>query len=107
MELLLRDPRKYDLGRGRYRPAPDVARVGTADDEGMSRTAQILAVVALIILVNVGLRFVDFPSANIDLPDIDVPDWLQWANKIKNVLLITLLAVVVIGGVVKEARRKR
>jgi uncharacterized membrane protein len=82
-------------------------RVGTADDEGMSRTAQVIAVVALIILVNVGLRFVDFPSVNVSLPDIDVPDWLQWANKVKNVLLVTLIAAVVIGGVVKEARRKR
>lgn len=72
----------------------------------MSRIASVLAVVALIVLVNVGLRLVDLPAVNVSLPDVDVPDWLQWANKAKNALLVTLLAAVVIGGVVKDARRR-
>ncbi|MDA0169367.1 hypothetical protein OJ998_09745 [Solirubrobacter taibaiensis] len=71
----------------------------------MSSAAKVFAVVALIVLLNVGLRFVDLPSVDISLPNIDVPDWLQWANKVKNVLLLTLLVAVVIGGVVKETRK--
>jgi hypothetical protein len=43
---------------------------------------------------------------DINLPDIDVPDWLQRANKVKNVLLLTLLAAVVIGAVVKDTRKR-
>ena len=35
-----------------------------------------------------------------------MPDWLQWANKIKNVPLLALLVAVVIGAVVKEARKR-
>ncbi len=68
--------------------------------------SKVVAVVALIVLVNVALRFVDLPSVNLSVPDIDVPDWLQWANKVKNVALLALLAAVVIGAVVKEARRR-
>lgn len=72
----------------------------------MSRIASVLVVVALIVFVNVGLRLIDLPSVNVSVPDIDVPDWLQWANKAKNLLLLALLAAVVIGGVVKDARRR-
>lgn len=72
----------------------------------MSRIATVLVVVALVVFLNVGLRLIDFPSVDLSLPDIDVPDWLQWANKAKNVLLLALLAAVVIGGVVKDARRR-
>ena len=67
---------------------------------------KVVAVVALIVLVNVALRFVDLPSVDLSLPDIDVPDWLQWANKVKNVALLALLAAVVIGAVAKEARKR-
>ena len=43
---------------------------------------------------------------DVSLPTIDVPGWLEWVNRGKNVLLLTLLAVVVIGGIVKEARKR-
>ncbi|MDA0182532.1 hypothetical protein OJ997_19640 [Solirubrobacter phytolaccae] len=72
----------------------------------MSRIASVLVVVVLIVAVNVGLRLIDGPSVNVSLPDIDVPDWLQWANKIKNVLLLGLLVAVVIGGVLKDRQRR-
>ena len=63
-------------------------------------------IVALIVLINVGLRFVDFPAVDINVPDIDFPDWLGTVNKIKNVLLAALLAAVVIGGIVRETRKR-
>lgn len=72
----------------------------------MSSAAKVIAVIALIVLVNVGLRFVDLPSVNLSLPHIDLPDWLGTLNKIKNVLLLALLAAVVVGAVVKEARKR-
>lgn len=78
-----------------------------ADDAGMSRIASVLVVIALIVFVNVGLRLIDLPSVDVSLPHIDVPDWLSWINKIKNALLLALLAAVVIGGVVKDRRRDR
>jgi hypothetical protein len=72
----------------------------------MSQLLKVVAVIALIVLVNVGLRLIDLPSVNLSLPDIDVPDWLQWANKVKNVALLALLAAVVVGAVVKETRKR-
>ena len=71
----------------------------------MSRVLSVIAVVALIVAVNVGLRLVDFPSLAVDLPEIDVPDWLQWANKVKNVLLLALLVAVAVGAVAKARGR--
>jgi len=83
-----------------------VARVGSTDDAGMSSAAKVVAVIALIVVLNVGLRFVDLPSVDVSLPHIDLPDWLGTLNKVKNVLLLGLLAAVVIGAIVKEARKR-
>jgi hypothetical protein len=72
----------------------------------MSRIAPVVTVIALIVLVNVGLRFIDLPSVDVSLPSFDVPGWLEWVNRGKNVVLLTLLAVVVIGGISKEVRKR-
>ena len=61
-----------DLGRGGNRPAPNVARVGSADDAGMF---------------------------GIDLPDW--LEWLHWALRIKNSLIIALIVFVVVSALVK------
>lgn len=62
-------------------------------------------IIALIVVLNVVPRLVELPS--IELPSIDVPGWLEWLNRIKNVILLGLLALVVAGGIVTEARKRR
>jgi hypothetical protein len=37
---------------------------------------------------------------------LDLPDWLQWALRIKNLLIGALIVAVVVGGVLED-RRKR
>jgi hypothetical protein len=74
---------------------------------GMSRIASVLVVVALVVFVNLGLRLIDFPSVDVSLPDIHLPDWLHWVNKAKNVVLVALLVTVVVAGVAKDARKDR
>jgi hypothetical protein len=69
--------------------------------------AKALAVIVLIVAVNVALRFVDLPD--VDLPDVDlasfdVPDWLRWVNRGKNLVVAALIAVAVISAIVKSRR---
>lgn len=57
---------------------------------------KVVAVIALIVAVNVALRFVDLPDAN--LPSFDVPDWLAWLNRIKNIAIANLIVFALIGA---------
>ena len=63
---------------------------------------KVVAFIALVVAVNVALRFVDLPDVN--LPSFDVPDWLAWLNRIKNVAIASLIVIAVIGAVLKSRR---
>ena len=67
---------------------------------------KVAAVVLLIIAVNVVPRVVGVPA--IDLPAIDlpdVPDWLRHLNLAKNVIIGALIALAILGAVLKQRDR--
>ena len=63
---------------------------------------KVVAVIALIVAVNVALRFVDLPDVN--LPSFDVPDSLRHVNQVKNVAIASLIVLALIGAVLKSRR---
>ena len=63
---------------------------------------KVAAVIALIVAVNVALRFVDLPDVN--LPSFDVPDWLAQLNRVKNVAIASLIVLALIGAALKSRR---
>ena len=75
-----------------------MAAGGHADAWGV----KVVALIALVVAVNVALRFVDLPDVN--LPPFDVPDWLAWLNRIKNVAIAGLIVLALIGAVLKSHR---
>jgi hypothetical protein len=77
-----------------------VRAAGRADPWGVKNVA---AVVLLIVAVNVVPRVVGVPAidlTSIDLPD--VPDWLRHLNLAKNVIIGALIALAVLGAVLKS-----
>ena len=73
---------------------------GRADAEGVKKVA---AVILLVIVVTVVPRVFGVPS--IDLPSIDVPDWLRQVNLAKNLIIGALIALAVVGAVLKHRDR--
>ena len=68
-----------------------------ADAQGVKKVA---AVVLLIIAVNLVPRVVGVPA--FDFPSFDVPDWLRHLNLAKNVIIGALIALAVLGAVLKS-----
>lgn len=79
--------------------------------DGRSAAKGVAAFVAVVLAVNVLVRLVGVPD--VDLPAVtlpDLPDWVGTAVRIKNWLLIGVVAVVAIGvavAAVLEERGKR
>jgi hypothetical protein len=77
--------------------------------------AKVAGVLLVIVLVNVLPRVVGLPS--VDLPSISLPDLPDWAHtgvdvvhtivKVKNWLLVALVAVVVVGVAVDQRSKRR
>ncbi len=71
-----------------------------ADAQGVKKVA---AIILLVVAVNVVPRVIGVPS--IDLPSIDVPDWLRHLNLAKNLIIGALIALAVVGAVLKHRDR--
>jgi hypothetical protein len=75
---------------------------------GRPAAKSVAGVVVAAIVLNVLLRVVPLPD--LDLPSISIPrppDWLHAVLKVKNWLLLAIIAVIVIGVVIEQSGRDR
>jgi hypothetical protein len=80
-------------------------------DDGEPRHAtarSIAAILVAVIVLNVVLRVLPLPA--VDLPSISLPrppDWLHAVLRIKNWLLLGIIAVIIIGAAIEQSGRDR
>jgi len=93
----------------RRRVRPIIGRMRNHDiRRGRTAARSIAAVLVAAIVLNVLLPVVPLPD--VDLPSISIPrapDWLHAVLKVKNWLLLVIVAAIVIGAAIEQSGRGR